>query len=580
MILKNLHIENFGRLSNFDMIFDGQINQICAENGWGKSTLAVFLKAMFYGMAPSRDNVKMERKKYMPWQGGNYGGRVDFSCKQGEFSIVRTFAKTPEGDTCQLIDTRLNREIALPKEGIGEWLFGVGKETFEMTAFFPQLKINSGANEQISAGVLGLEKFKYDLASVGDALAKIKKEVSVQKKNIVKESDIERLKKQAGQIKIELASIEKENKSLAIEFAEKTKIVNSLEKEVEIEQSSNKTQQELFKSKLKIEEEISKHNQTLSNLLMQLNALANEKKEEQKAEKKTSYFWIFGGIIAFVGIVLGAANIVSWLIAGIIAGVGLLAGILLFFVQKIGKTHQNKQATDQVEKADEKQKLQLEIQHTQKQIEMLTANAKNFESVVSPNNEKLELLKEKLFNQKLEIDRVKNKRVSLAKDKENLLIELDEIEEKLQFVEQEQETTKEKLFLLEQTSAFLSQAKENVSTRFVGPINAEFSDLLNKFEVRGREFVVDANFEIKENSQMGVKAFEHSSQGYQDILSFCMRFLLLKQVFKNELPFVVLDDSFVNLDDKNFEKAKEIITEFSKQLQVVYICCKEKSKIK
>ena len=576
MIIKKLHIENFGKLSNFDMNFDRQINQICAENGWGKSTLAVFLKAMFYGMAPSRDNVKMERKKYMPWNGGNFGGRIDFACEEGEFSIIRTFARTPEGDVCQLIDSRSNKEIEMPKEGLGEWLFGVGKDTFEMTAFFPQLKINSGANEQISAGVLGLEKFKFDLASVGDALAKIKKEVSLQKKNIVKESELERLKKQAGQIKIEIASIEKESKLIFDELTGKTNVLETLEKEVEVEKTSNKAHEDLFKAKLKIEEEISKQNQKLSSLLLKINSLSQEEGKEKTSTRKSSYFWVLGVVVAVAGVVLGAVNILPWIAVGIICGVGLLITALLYFTHNKDK----KQMSTENSQGVEIQKLQAEIDQTRKQLEMLSENAKSFVSVSGPNNEKIELLKEKLFSQKLETDRLKNKYASLAKDKENLLIELDEIEENVQSFAEGQEKTKEKLFLLEQTSAFLSLAKENVSTRFVGPINAEFSNLLNQFEVRGREFVVDANFEIKENAQSGVKAFEHSSQGYQDILSFCMRFLLLKQVFKHEMPFVVLDDSFVNLDDKNFEKAKEIINEFSKEMQIVYICCKEKSKIK
>lgn len=579
MIIKNIHIENFGRLSNFDMVFDGQINQICAENGWGKSTLAVFLKAMFYGMAASRDNVKIDRKKYMPWQGGNYGGRVDFSCCKGEFSIIRNFAKTPEGDICQLIDRKTNKEVDMPKEGLGEWLFGVGKDTFEMTAFFPQLKINAGANEQISAGVLGLEKFKYDLASVGDALAKIKKEVSAQKKNLIKESEIERIKKQAGQIKIELATIERESQTLIVDLAEKEKLLQSLEKEVDIERSSNKTQEELFKSKQKIEEEISKHNQTLSNLLLKVNSFKEEKSDESQTEKNTPYLWFFGVIIAITGIFLGANKVVSWLIAGVIIGVGVLAGVVLFLIQKFGKK-KTQQKIGKPQQLEEEQKIQLEIQQTKKQLEMLTENAKNFDSVASPNNEKLEFLKEKLFNQKIEIDRIKNRQIAFARDKENLLIELDELDEKVQSYEENQAITKENLFLLEQTSSFLAQAKENVSTRFVGPINQQFSSLLANFDVRGREFVVDANFEIKENSQQGIKSFEHSSQGYQDILSFCMRILLLKQVFKKELPFIVLDDSFVNLDDSNFEKAKQLVEEFSKELQIVYICCKEKGKIK
>lgn len=50
MKLCSLHIENFGKLSNYDHVFTDGLNVIKHENSWGKTTLATFLKAMFYGM--------------------------------------------------------------------------------------------------------------------------------------------------------------------------------------------------------------------------------------------------------------------------------------------------------------------------------------------------------------------------------------------------------------------------------------------------------------------------------------------------------------------------------------------------
>ena len=50
MKLLSLHVEGFGRLSELDMRFDGGLNCLHRKNGWGKSTLAVFIKAMLYGL--------------------------------------------------------------------------------------------------------------------------------------------------------------------------------------------------------------------------------------------------------------------------------------------------------------------------------------------------------------------------------------------------------------------------------------------------------------------------------------------------------------------------------------------------
>ena len=49
MKLIRCHIENFGVLHDFDYAFNDGINIIHAENGWGKSTFASFIRVMFYG---------------------------------------------------------------------------------------------------------------------------------------------------------------------------------------------------------------------------------------------------------------------------------------------------------------------------------------------------------------------------------------------------------------------------------------------------------------------------------------------------------------------------------------------------
>ncbi|MDE7212615.1 MAG: AAA family ATPase, partial [Lachnospiraceae bacterium] len=48
------HIENFGKLSDFSFEFSEGTNVICEKNGWGKSTFAAFIRAMFYGLEGGR----------------------------------------------------------------------------------------------------------------------------------------------------------------------------------------------------------------------------------------------------------------------------------------------------------------------------------------------------------------------------------------------------------------------------------------------------------------------------------------------------------------------------------------------
>jgi uncharacterized protein YhaN len=48
MRLISCHIENFGKLSDLNIDFSSDSNVINQENGWGKSTLVMFIKVMFF----------------------------------------------------------------------------------------------------------------------------------------------------------------------------------------------------------------------------------------------------------------------------------------------------------------------------------------------------------------------------------------------------------------------------------------------------------------------------------------------------------------------------------------------------
>ena len=80
MRLISCHIENFGKLQDCSMEFQNDLNVICEKNGWGKSTFAAFIRAMFYGLEGERKrNIEEnERKRYKPWQGGIFGGQLVF----------------------------------------------------------------------------------------------------------------------------------------------------------------------------------------------------------------------------------------------------------------------------------------------------------------------------------------------------------------------------------------------------------------------------------------------------------------------------------------------------------------------
>ena len=91
MKLIKADIINFGKIHNFEIDFESGVNSYIYENGWGKTTLSVFIKAMFYGMehTSSKDISKNEKLKYFPWQGGTYGGSLTFSYNNKNYIVNR-----------------------------------------------------------------------------------------------------------------------------------------------------------------------------------------------------------------------------------------------------------------------------------------------------------------------------------------------------------------------------------------------------------------------------------------------------------------------------------------------------------
>lgn len=132
MIIKRCYIENFGTISQKTFDFQKGLNVIHAENGWGKTTLAVFLKVMFYGMEYSLARKTLsERTKYMSWHGGNYGGYLIFEMNGKEYKIIRFFGKKKAEDELELYDMASNCLSKDFTEPIGEAVFGIDAESFE-----------------------------------------------------------------------------------------------------------------------------------------------------------------------------------------------------------------------------------------------------------------------------------------------------------------------------------------------------------------------------------------------------------------------------------------------------------------
>ncbi len=579
MELLKAHINSFGKLQNIDIDFRTGINTIFKENGYGKTTLTIFLKSMFYGMAKKGNNkaYNVERSKYAPWSNGNYGGSLTIKIKDKVFTIVRQFASTPEGDTFQLIDEQTGLISNEYTKDIGVELFGVGVETFEITAFFAQDGIIAGVNDEVRANLTGANKFENDLSACTVAQNKISIAIRQAKALLPKNVEIEQVKKSIK----ETEYLQQENRDLIKQIQNELEQTKQNYSQLQAKQEEAK---KIYQAELASKEKTKIIQQELDNDYLEYEKLNKEKiallhqlKSEIPVQKPqvSKVGLLISALVLFVGL---SALIASFftstksllLTVGIVFIVISLVAFGFLFIKRAG-AQENFKLSDRenIEKQVKIAQIDELLKNLDKKIEINKDSIKQF--VKHDNSEDYE----KLLNELYALDKKKsilsmqltNTQLEYQRGGERLTLLLEE-EQKL--LENKQNITK-RLMLLEKVKEYLEKAKDNVSERYLKPMQESFNELFAHFD-DNTKLMLDINLDVNQMTEVGLKESNYLSQGYKDILSFCRRFALLDQVFLKEKPFIILDDPFVNLDDEKLKVALTLVSRFAEKYQIVYIC--------
>lgn len=180
MKLIKLHIENFGKLSNFDYTFSDGINTLYRENSFGKTTLGAFIKVMFFGFDKETSRKESrERLKYKPWQGGTYGGTLWFEVNGKQYEMSRVFKEKAADDEFVLRDSNtLLPSNDYSQDGIGKEIFSVDAGSFERTMFISQNDYEYGDKNDIDAKIGNLVDNTDDINNYESAKKRLDDSIS------------------------------------------------------------------------------------------------------------------------------------------------------------------------------------------------------------------------------------------------------------------------------------------------------------------------------------------------------------------------------------------------------------------
>lgn len=141
MKLLRCYVENFGVLHQYQQTFRPGITTLQQPNGFGKTTLTAFLCAMLYGLprGGKADLNQNPRRKYAPWQGGRFGGYLEFEQEGTAYRVERYFGQTPAKDTFDLYTLQpILRKSNAYSSDLGLELFGLDEDSFRRSIYLPQ----------------------------------------------------------------------------------------------------------------------------------------------------------------------------------------------------------------------------------------------------------------------------------------------------------------------------------------------------------------------------------------------------------------------------------------------------------
>ena len=769
MNLIKCHIENFGKLQNYDYVFKKGLNTVKEENGFGKTTFADFIKAMFYGLDTKRTE-NTDRKRYMPWQGGNFGGNLEFEIGNKRYRIERFFEKKASDDTFKLYDLDTGLESNDFSSNIGEEIFQINKEAYERSTYIPQGRIKIEMDDSINSKLGNVLEGENDINTSEEAINRIEEAMKYYKKTgnrgIINEkkaklnelkremennqSDEENLKIRRQKLKEIIQEIslkenlKNKNQKILNEIIEqgrkdaKLETYNTIMKKLEEAKQKNEGLDKFFKGDIpkdeeldillqkcldiekykgemnvidvnvqesatlrklndqfenkdisieKIDKKISEYNEIhdienkIQNIEIEKEKASSKVQQiEQKLETKKMFSILFLTIfliLILAKIILATMKINSSIVLVVLSIIFIVISIYIYISSKFTKRKclKQKQIISDLEEVKEslkeKQKnienetnefIKTYINTNEEKIIALTeiktefiryqdvkANEKNRKERNEDTKIKLNLLEEsikeylskyfndidinfsilvnelkmkknELNNNLLELKQLNNEKneyekkndvnelkniaeldnineEELAKqiqclgeeiDKlndeknqnknniellENKIDENEDLETEAENLEQEIQSMEEKYIILEKTKKYMEVAKENFSSHYLKGMIEEFKQYLNILDNKDLDTEVDINLGVSIEANGSKKEIKYFSEGYKDLIYICMRFSLIKVLFEKELPFVILDDPFVNLDDEKTVKALELLKTLSKKYQIIYLIC-------
>lgn len=227
MKLLKAYIENFGKISKTEYDFNSGLTTFCYENGYGKTTLATFIRAMFYSLpkVTTKSNFN-DREHFYPFNGGKFGGNLTYEHEGDVYKIVRFFDKKSETKD-EFTFYKNDNQITPPLENLGKLLFGVDESSFNRTLYFDKAFNSDLSGSDVTFKLTGIvENSEESFENAKESLEIAQKKL----KRTGKKGELFDVADEIFKVNQEIESLKGVENSIQFKYKERAEIVAELEK--------------------------------------------------------------------------------------------------------------------------------------------------------------------------------------------------------------------------------------------------------------------------------------------------------------------------------------------------------------
>ncbi|MBQ8433983.1 MAG: AAA family ATPase [Clostridia bacterium] len=608
MKLISANIVAFGKLKNMTVNFASGVNLFQQDNGFGKSTLCAFIRAMLYGLGYTYKTVDGVRVndvvRYKPWDcTGTFGGSLQIEHNQKQYRIERFFGNTARSESLKVVDLSTGKQLDIPSPG--EHFLGLTVDSYDRCTYLPQEQVELASNENFDSKLANLvQDSAEDYDKLQEKLRAYKKtfkfERGVGGQIYTLENDILKLQRQLQQAETDrqnranmteqLAQTETQLQQLSTEQTQLQKRIDQLKQNLFTSQPTQ-ADVDLVKKIDDVELKLATVPPTVEGDYNAFQQLLEQKslliKKRSALAKTANAFAVSLVLLLTLAVTLAILQIYLW--AGVAVAVGAVLAIVL--APKLNRSF-NKQKVVQIDeqltaiaskyvnpssKSVEELKSDFWQYYNNYQTNLSVRKALGSRPELNANSRQIQV---ELDQATIELQRLAERQQTLVKAQHQLQFALSQptasivdIAEELLYKQQLLATAKRKFAVANITAEVLASAKESLSSAYIPELCAKTQSLLNSITNGNYNVVTDRNFAISLQQNGQTKPLSAFSRGIREITLLCFRVAISQLIFGKDIPLLIVDDAFVNFDEQNFGRATQLLKQLSKTTQVIYFTC-------